>query len=91
MLGLADDADERADQLGFALVDGIRRRHQPFHALGDGLVLMLRIGGMRVLDGGIDDGGIGFHEMGRLSSIGDTSGEKLVPGGTSAAPPIQGK
>jgi hypothetical protein len=26
-----------------------------------------------------------------VSSIGDTSGEKLAPGGTSAAPPIQGK
>jgi hypothetical protein len=91
-LGLADDADERADQLGFDLVGGVRRGRQPFHALGYGLVLVLHIGRMGVLDRGVDDGGIGLHEMGRQGLVdGRHQRREGRAGATSAAPPIHGK
>ena len=62
---LADEANERAHQLAFDLVDGVRRRKQPFHALGNGRVAMLEECCMRVHDRGIDDLGIGLDDLRR--------------------------
>ena len=60
---LADEADERADDLAFDLVDGVGRRDEPLDPLGGGGVLMLEERRVRVLDGGIDDLGVGFDHV----------------------------
>src|SRR5262245_4558710 len=62
-LWLADEADERAHELAFDLVDGVGRGQEPFDALGRGRVLMLEERRMRVLDGGLHHLGVGFDDM----------------------------
>ena len=60
---LADEADERADDLALDPVDGVGRRQQPLDALGGGRILMLEEGFVRVPDRGIDHPGVGFDHV----------------------------
>ncbi len=60
---LADEANERADQLAFDLVDGLGCGQQPLDPLGGGGVLMLEECRMGVLDRGIDDLGVGLDDL----------------------------
>jgi hypothetical protein len=82
---LADEANERAHQLAFDLVDGVGRGKQPFHPLGNGRVAMLEECRMRVLDRGIDDLGIGLNDL-RRDALVDRAHKRgefgLEPGGT---------
>src|SRR5262249_24494390 len=60
---LADEANERADQLAFDPVDGVGRRQQPLDPLAGGCILMLEECRMGVLDRSIDDFGVGLDDL----------------------------
>ena len=60
---LADEANERADQLAFDLVDGVGRRQQPLDPLAGGRILMIEECRMGVLDRGIDHLGVGLDDL----------------------------
>ena len=60
---LADEANKRADQFAFDLVDDVGRGQQPLDPLGGGGVLMLEECRMGVLDRGVDDLGVGLDDL----------------------------
>jgi hypothetical protein len=76
---LTDEANERADQFAFNLVDGVCRRQQPLGPLGGGGILMLEKRRMGVLDRGIDHLGVGFDHV-RSDALVDRAHERREAG-----------